>query len=307
MQSLNINDAGFSYIFNCMALYSEGGVYFVIYVISLLFVCTIAGRYPALQNKDGTDTRKRDRLIFLPQAVMMLLTVFNPVFPVLLNSIFDVNKEYYRFLWMLPVITLIAYAGVKIVFETSKNTARGLIAAVLLICIFMSAGTCIYENGYAKAENIYKMPAELLQVAQIIHRDSDVEYPRAMFEYDYNMQIRQYDASILLPCTREQYLNAVSGGIDHEKIHAEENYYNRLLAVVALNIRLDKEDFLKGLEETDTEYVVLSSANDMLSHIKSMGLKEVGRTANHIVLHYGLETRKEFSLADYSEVWAMGY
>ena len=291
MQTLNIKEAGFTYIFKCAGYYSEGCIYLVLYVFALLFIC-IKGD-------------KRDRKIFLPPSLMMLFTVFNPVFPVILNSIFDVNKEYYRFFWMLPLMSLVSFASVKIIFDLQKKPSRKIISAILIICILVSGGTFVYDGGYIKAENIYKMPGELPAVTQIIHRQSDVKYPRAMFEYDYNMQVRQYDASILLPCDREAYLNAVSGGLDYPEIIADENYYNRLLAVVALNMRLDRDTFLEGMEQTDTEFIVLTNGSDMISYLTDMGLKVVGKTVNHTVLHYDLKDRKEFELADYSEVWKM--
>ncbi len=291
MQTLNVTEAGFSYIFKCLGYYSEGMAYMLLYLAALVFVAVKGSR--------------KERLIFLPQAAAALLTVFNPVFPVVLNRIFDVNKEYYRFFWVLPVITAIAFAAVRLVYDFSKTAVRGVIAACLCLCIFVTAGTFIYEKGYSRAENIYKMPSELPQVARMIHRDSQVKYPRVMLEYDYNMQMRQYDASILLACDREAYLNAVTGGLDYTTIMADENYYNRLLAVVALNMRLDKEDFLEGLDQTNTEYIVLTKGSDMIGYCRDMGLEVVGETLNHTVLHYDLKERKEFELADYSEVWKM--
>ncbi len=291
MQTLNIKEAGFSYIFKCVGYYSEGSAYLLLYLAALIFIAVKGSR--------------KERLIFLPQAVMALLTVFNPVFPVVLNSFFDVNKEYYRFLWILPVTTAAAFAAAKLVTQYSKNAIKAVLAFFMCICIFVTAGNFIYEGGYQKIENIYKMPSELPQVASIIHRDSKVKYPRAMLEYDYSMQMRQYDASILLSCDREAYLNAVTGGLDYTTIMADENYYNRLLAVVALNMRLDEEAFLEGLEKTNTEYIVLTRGSDMINYCKDMGLKEVGNTVNHTVLHYDLKEGTEFELADYSEVWKM--
>ena len=291
MQTLNINDAGFSYIFKCLGYYGEGNVYLTFYLIALAFVCIKGDR--------------RERGIFLPPSAMMLITVFNPVFPLVLNSFFDVNKEYYRFFWMLSLLTLISYASVKLILDFQKNAVRKLLTAAVILCIFISGGTFVYDGGYLKAENIYKMPGELPAITSMIHKDSKAKYPRAMFEYDYNMQVRQYDASILLPCDREAYLNAVSGGLDYTEISADENYYNRLLAVAALNMRLDREMFLEGMEQTGTEYFVLTNGSNMINYLLDMGLTVVGKTANHTVLHYELKERKDFELADYGEVWKL--
>ncbi|MBR5376776.1 MAG: hypothetical protein IK139_05805 [Lachnospiraceae bacterium] len=291
MQTLNVNDAGFSYIFRCIGYYGEGTIYLLLYLVSLGLIAVKGG--------------KRERLIFLPQAVTALLTVFNPVFPVVLNRFFDVNKEYYRFLWMLPVITAVSFAAVNVVSDLSKNAVRGVISSLILVCIFASAGNFIYENGYGRIENIYQMPGELLQVCDIIHRDSDAAYPKAMAEYDYSMQIRQYDASILLACDREQYIDAVTKGVDPEVIHSDENYESRLLAVVGCGVRIDAQSFLEGLEKTGTQYVILTKNSDIADFCEEAGLKRIGESANRAVFRYDLKEKKDFELADYSDVWEM--
>ena len=291
MQTLNVNEAGISYIFRCIGYYAEGTLYLLMYLMVIIFI--------------AAKGKKRERLIFLPQAAAGLLSVFNPVFPVVLNRFFDVNKEYYRFFWMFPVITAIAWAATDIVFRFSKNAVRGFIISLILLCIFGTAGNFIYENGYTANTNIYQMPAELLQVCDIIHADSDEEFPKVMAEYDYNMQIRQYDASILLACDREQYIDAITNGVDSEAIHAEENYENRLLAVVGRGVRIDAEAFKKALDETGTEYLVLTRGSDIADFCEEIGLAGVGHTANRSVYRYRLKERKDFELADYTGVWEM--
>ena len=38
MQELNIAEAGFGYIFKCIGAYYEGNIYFLLYIISLVFL-----------------------------------------------------------------------------------------------------------------------------------------------------------------------------------------------------------------------------------------------------------------------------
>lgn len=290
MQTLNISDAGFMYLFKCIGYYSEGCWYFVLYVAALIFI--------------AVKGEKRIRQIFIPPAVLMLLTVFNPVFPVVLNKIFDVNKEYYRFFWMLPAVIEISYAAALLVSVYAGNKVRKVMLTLIILCIFVASGTYVYKDGYIVSPDIYKMPTEIPEISEIIHKDSDEEFPRAVFEYDYEMQIRQYDASILLPCNRDEYIRAVTGSLTWKEITADENYYNRLLAVVVLGQEPSKEDFLEGLDQTNTEYVVVSNTSPTVSYLKSAGLKAVGNTVNHTVFRYKLKDPKKFELVDYSEVWA---
>ncbi|MCR5746646.1 MAG: hypothetical protein K6G03_02965 [Lachnospiraceae bacterium] len=338
MQNLHIAEAGFGYIFKCIGLYYEGNIYFILYLLSLLVLSVdwqllFAGEKTNIKDAlfRPTDSIKRRREVFLPQFLMMALTVYNPVFPVLLNSFFDVNKEYYRFLWMAPVIICVSAAGVEAVTvyavaggnrdvndgdkdKRAEINARGyirqVICAVLFGCILMTGGSWLYKGGYIVSPNIYHMPTEIPEVAEIIHKDAlsknpKDEYPRAMLEYDYNMLMRQYDASIRLACDREAYLTAVSGGLGYDTIMADENYYNRLLAVVALGMEIPFDEFIKGLEETGTSYVVVSTANQMLPYLTRCGMEVVSQTANHTVLYYKLSDYEPFEKPDYSEVWSL--
>ncbi len=309
MQSLNIADAGFSYIIKCIGLYYEGNVYFILYLISLAFLSIFGSgglkeKSLAASIKDPATVRLRE--IFLPQFVFMALTVYNPLFPVALNTFFDVNKEYYRFFWMAPVMICIAAAGSFIVFRYSGSSGiRMTASAVLIICILIAGGTFLYKDGYIPSPTIYHMPTEIPEVSRIIHEDSDEEYPRAMFEYDYNMMIRQYDASILLSCDREAYMEAMGGGVTYESAMEEGNYIHRLLAVTGLGIRIPGDYLRSALENTHTGYVVVTTASGNVDYLKGAGLTVVGETANHTILRYELKEREEFELPDYSEVWRL--
>lgn len=287
MQTLSISEYGFQYMQKCLEYYTENCACFLFYVMALIYIAVKGSR--------------REKQIFLPGALLLLLSVFNPVFPVVINSLFDVNKEYYRLFWIPPVVLLTAWFAAKII-GTVRGVKKWFTAAALLAIVCIS-GSFVYKDGYIRAQNIYKMPTEIPEISQMIHEDSDVEYPRVMFEYDYQMLIRQYDAKILLPVDREGYINAVTGNLTMEEINAEENFYNRLLAVVALNIKIDKEEFLRGLDETNTEYVVVSTANNMNEYLVDAGLTLTGQTANHSVYHYDLKDPVLFELPDYSDVW----
>ena len=335
MQNLNIAEAGFGYIFKCIGTYYEGNIYFLLYLISMAFLCLFGEQAGGVDGSGRGirlkyDAGRRMRELFLPQFILMVLTVYNPVFPVALNSFFDVNKEYYRFLWMSPVIICIAAAGAVFVTEYAdiaykkeavsgtdggeglrgRSFARKAVAAVFIVCLMISGGSYLYKDGYIVSPTIYHMPTEIPEISEIIHADADEEYPKAVFEYDYNMMMRQYDASILLACDREAYLDAMAGRVTYDTAMEEHAYIERLLAVVGLDIKIEEGRFISALEHTRTEYVVVTTSRGMVPYLLDAGLTVVGVTANHTVLHYVPdepedESEEPFELPDYSEVWRL--
>jgi hypothetical protein len=274
--------------------YSGGCIFFALYAAALIYIAI-----------KGSSLERR---IFLPQALMLLVTVYNPFFPLLLNRFFDVNNEYYRFFWIAPAVILDAYVMAKLVIRI-RGWMR-IAAALICTALIISGGKFLYAEGYIKSPNIYKMPTEIPVISEMIHSDAAGRYdgdyyPRAICEFDYEMCLRQYDASIMLACTREQYLTAITGQLDRDNIFNDDEYYSRLLAVVVLNLPIDRDEFRKALEMTGTEYVCVTTANTgVCSYLEdTCGLRLVGNSANHSLYHYELEENEGWRLPSYQEVW----
>ena len=288
MTIYSVAERGLDYLRLCLDLYSENCAFLMLYFVALIFVCV-----------KGSDTEKR---IFVPQGLVLLLTVYNPVCPVILMRFFDVNGEYYRFFWIAPVIILVPYAAVKLIMMLDTRSARIALSAVIAAVMVIS-GNFLYGSGYVKAENIYKMPEELIEVSEIIHSDSKVEYPKAFLEYEYNMQMRQYDPKILLTVDREDYLYATSMDYTEEMLADETHPQYKLLAALIKYQDVGIEDIVSALEATHTEYIVLSKANPTTKLLESAGLNVIGETGNRVVYKYNLQEEYEFTLVDYSVVY----
>ncbi len=288
MQTLRVFEEGFGYLEACLSYYSENCAYFMLYLAALVFV--------ALK---GT---KHEKQMFLPGAVLLLLTVYNPVSPVLLDKIFDVNSEYYRFFWIAPVIVLVPYIAVKLIL-LSKDRKQAIVVSMLLAAIFLLSGNFLYKNGYVSATNSYKMPDEMIQISELIHEDAVVEYPKAFLEYEYNMQMRQYDPKMLLTIDREDYLYAVSNPYTEEMLQDEEHPQYRLLAVLIRYQSVETDAFLAALDATNTEYIVLSKRNLMTPFLERAGLTAINYTSDHIIFKYNLKEPTIFELVDYSVVY----
>lgn len=287
MQSINIYEKGISYLSAVMSVYMENCAYFLIYLAGLIYI---------LIKGD-----KRDKEIFLPSGILMFLTIYNPVVPLLLNNFFDVNSEYYRLFWIAPVAILCGYIAAKIICG-AKCTGENVTIIVLVCLIALTAGNFVYAGGYNQIENIYQMPDELIEISKMIHNDSDAEYPKAFLEYEYNMQMRQYDAKMQLTIDREDYLRAVRESFPQDMIEDDEHPQYRILAALLRGQYVDPESFENALEETKTEYIVISKGNDQTELFENIDINLIGETDNHEVYKYNIKEPYEFELIDYSDV-----
>ena len=287
MQGVNVFENGMGYLLKCLGLYTGGTGFFAMYLIAVLIVLI-----------KGTQ---KDRDIFLPQAVMLALTVYNPLTPLILDKIFDVSSEYYRLFWIAPVIILVPYTATLLVTQR-KAGWENLVMALLIVVMFVAGGNYVYAEGYDTAENIYKIPNELIEISQLIHEDCDTEYTKAFFEYEYNMEIRQFDPKMLLCVDREDYIYAVNYSYTQDMLADGTRPQNRLLALFVRNQKIEEDDLIASLEATATEYVVLTKGHPQAAFAVNAGLHQIAETATHIIYKYDLEEPFEYELVDYKDV-----
>ena len=288
MQGLNVTEKGITYLWECLSLYTGACAYMLLYVAALIYICIYGSR--------------REKEIFVPCSVFLLVTVYNPAAPLILDHIFDVNSEYYRFFWVTPVLILIPYLAALLITRSQTGRQRIIVTGLLVLTVMFS-GRFVYTDGFRLAHNIYKMPDEMIEVSELIHKDSGNEYAKAFLEYEYNMQMRQYDPKMLLTIDREDYLNAVSMPYTEEMLNDEAHPEYRLLALLVRNQPVEKDEFIQALENTKTEYVVVKSSHPKINYLKSAGLKTVGKTDSNTIFKYELSEPYEFELVDYSVVY----
>lgn len=286
MQGVNVFENGIGYMLRCLSLYTSGTGYFVMYLIALAVLIASA--------------TERDRKLFLLPGLCGIVTIYNPFVPAVLEKLFDVSSEYYRLFWIAPVIVLVPYALTTLIMRVKPGGERRFVTAVV-IAAFVLGGNFVYADGIELAQNIYKIPDELIEISQIIHADSGSEYAKAFFEYDYNMEIRQYDPKMLLAIDREQYLYAVNYTYTDDMLGEDSDPANRILAPLVRNIKIRKSRFTGALEETKTQYVILSKGHPQAPFVKKCGLYEIAQTDTHVIYKYDLEDDTPFELVDYSD------
>lgn len=107
MAGVTIQELGLRFVDACMRLYWGSCWYPLLFAVGL--ICTLV------------LGRKRKSGIFIGYTVFLLLTVYNPLVVKYLIAKAKFENEYYRFIWILPVIPAVAYYGVRLVTAFRKN------------------------------------------------------------------------------------------------------------------------------------------------------------------------------------------
>ena len=210
MAGVTIEELGLRFVQICMENYWSGCMLPVFFLAGILW--------------DIFYRRRKESRVFLYYLVFLALTVYNPVLVKYVIPKVHFESEYYRFIWILPVIPGAAYYAVRIV-EAVRFRWLKAVTALILAAVIVTTGTPVpgIAKDYVMAENIYKVPNELRSVCDVIHQDCDKEQPKVVFDNELNLVARQYDPSLILVLDRNFILyragSTVVGNYENSKAY----------------------------------------------------------------------------------------
>ena len=179
-------------IFSTWQSYWNKSWYPLLLVGAVLFIFVSLKRRPLYTERKAAEV--------VVYTLLVLAVFFFPLSAWILQKCLGA-EVYWRVLWMVPVVPLLAYTGTRLIRLPKKRTAQ---AAVLVVLLGVAAvsGKSIYEGNYSRVHNYQQVPDEVAHVCNLInaHRgDGD-----ALLATDNNLSpyIRVYDASIRMPYGR---------------------------------------------------------------------------------------------------------
>ena len=226
------------------------GYYTILFVLSLIYL-----------GFAEEDKRVKTILVYIP--AIMLLLFFIPVFYMLYNQL-D-NGTYYRILWLMPMTVVIAYAGCKVI---GHHIRLGVIIGCIVLAI---SGTYVYASQHiSKAENLYHLPQETIEICDMIKPEGDEERVWALVPAEQVHFIRQYTTEIQLPFGREN-LVVTWGGVHHP-------LYSLLQEEV-----IPVDELSKLSIEYFCNYIVLLKTMEVEGDMEEYGIELIGETENYLV------------------------
>jgi len=111
----------------------------------------------------------------------------------------DSPETYYRILWLIPMYIVIAYAACLIIMKMKSDAIRRVVMVAAVLAIMLT-GKLVYTNRYMyKAENIYHIRQDVIDICELIKPAEGEDNPRAAFPEELTWYVRQYDTHILMP------------------------------------------------------------------------------------------------------------
>ena len=163
--------------------YTGAGFLTILYLLALIYLWL-------------SEKNKVTRAIFVYGASMLQLLFFCPLF-YYGYQLLD-RGTYYRILWLLPMTITIAYVGCIIL---TKYPTGSIALGFLLIAL---CGKFVYSNQYiSKAENLYHIPQEVVEVCEMIMPKENEERVTGVFPDELIHFVRQYSTKIQMVYGRD--------------------------------------------------------------------------------------------------------
>ncbi len=228
--------------------YTGAGFLTILYLLALIYLWI-------------TEKNEAVRNIFVYGASILQFLFFCPLF-YYGYQLLD-KGTYYRILWLLPMTISIAYAGIRIL---ARYPASGIILGVILIAV---SGKCVYSNIYiAKAENIYHIPQEAIEVCEAIMPGEGQERVTGVFPDELIHFIRQYTSEIQMVYGRD-YLapDWIYGDHPLRQLMNQEEIPSKKLAEIAAQYNCD--------------YIILSKEKKLVGELEPIKMVKIGETKHY--------------------------
>ena len=146
-----------------------------------------------------TEKNKNTRILFLYMPMLTLILYFCPFFAAIVYS-FTGEEIYYRQLWLIPVVPVLAYTAVRILMKCSGK--RRIFAGAAMVGILLLSGRLAYKSPYfSVAETPYHVPKAVVEICDTIQ--SEETLVKAVFPGELLQYVRQYNSRIWMPYGRE--------------------------------------------------------------------------------------------------------
>ncbi len=211
------------------------------------------------------EKNKNNRMMFVYMPIVILILYFCPAVAAVVYALVS-EDLYWRFLWLLPMTPVIAYAAVKVI--SSLQGKKQVFAGVCLGGMIIASGSLIYNSSTASpAKNYYHVPESVIAVCDLIEPEEGkvkAAFPWEMFQY-----VRQYSASIEMPYGREYILLSWARRSDLFLALAEGTLNPELIAELA--------------RKEGCEYLVFSAGKVIDGEFEDFGFEQVGSTHGYVI------------------------
>ena len=249
------------------------------------------------------DKPARKKVLLI--ALFSVLIVLNDVsYGVLVHVVNEAS--YYRFLWMVPYVMVVAYALMRMVLDVwkmksedpaDKAKKRAFTIAffgILLVFLYTTQGNYVSRLKEGRPQNIYQVYNDVLETKEILDRErADGKagaLPVLAGPHTIMLQYQTVDADCIMTTDRVVYLQIRTYGQDVSK--KSQKYQNKYLlsTICEDGAKPDVTQVKEVLKRRKVNYMIVKAGMDMEEYMDSLGCTEVGQTTSFLVYRVESDT-----------------
>lgn len=268
--NINASELGITFVKVCFSLFQGQGWF--LYLAVVCFVYLLVPKKEPWKSFWGL------------YGAFLLLIVFNPLIWRMVDLL-GLDDEYYRFLWLIPLTPLIAYAGTGLIMKVSQKTLR-VLALVGTVAVIVLCGQSIFTRSWDAIENIYKIPDEVIEICEIIRADCDKEEPVVASDFDLSVLINQYAPEIDLILSYRQVAAL-------EELYSYGDYVDkpedRLYHVLINELPHDENYLVYALGEGNVDYIVTHRGSNTRGYIMESQCRLIAELKQYCIFRVEIE------------------
>lgn len=209
------------------------------------------------------EKRKLHKIVFGVFPIVVIVGIFNPVTSWAVRFLFRTSNLYYvRLFSIVPVFYCMAHGAMLLLDRVRGAVKLCGVCAVAGIIVF--TGHSVYQEPWMqRAENMEKVPDEVLAVLDVIPREK--ENPRVAFPDPLYLYARQVDGDIIMPYGRQ-----LGGG--------PIQFLEELNKPVP-----DAPTVMTMAGEKSVDYIVVNRSEDARTAFSNSGYEPIGETSGYYV------------------------
>ena len=243
-------------------LYFGDSLYLILYIVGIFYL---------LYKR--ADVRKR----FLYPIILLIIFFLIPkTSSFMVSYMFEGRTVFWRFLWLLQVNLVIAFAIVEFISGIKKGR-QVVLVGILLLLVGIGKFIFIPEN-FQCSENAYKIPKNVIEISEMIKSDAvERENPFVVAPSQISYWVRMYDANIHLLYGRYSIPNYTKS----EKTQPIDMYLTFGVG--------DKEIIFDDIEASNCAYMVAIMNDDLIDEADERGYVLLGIVEKYSVYRVNLQ------------------
>ena len=268
--SISASELGIAFVKTCFSLFQGEGNFLYLAVTCLIYLL--------IRKKEPWKS------FWGLYGIFLTLVVFNPLIWRVVDLL-GLDDEYYRFLWLIPVTPLVAYALATVITKLQKRTLR-MTALAGTVAVIIFTGQSIFSRSWETIDNIYKIPDEVIEICEIIRADCDKNQPVVASDFDLSVLINQYAPEIDLILSYRQVATL-------EELYSYENFVDkpadRLYHVLIDELTHDGDYLVHALREANVDYIVTHRGNNVRGYIRDSQCRLIAELEKYCIFRVEIE------------------